>query len=181
MPNDTNHEDEIKTPHKRKSEDKESASSLKWTIRRAALEFGVAKDTVVRGLRNLGMDTARGQSFTTREIFRAIGGDLKFERTRVERAKADALERDNKTAEAELVNAAEVETLLWEITLSPIRSGIINHPKSCARRMRSLLQSAGETVDEPTIDKIIAIIQEETDTILKTHAEATAKVRKPEK
>ncbi len=62
---------------------------MKWTISRAAPEFGTTRETLKRSLSALDL---KGPEYTTREIVRALCGDLKFERTRRERAEADKAE-----------------------------------------------------------------------------------------
>ncbi|MBI5384252.1 MAG: hypothetical protein HZA90_06150 [Verrucomicrobia bacterium] len=65
---------------------------MTWTLTSAAVEFGVSKETLKRGLGASGIEIKRGKTFSTREIVRALHGDLKFERTRRERAEANKAE-----------------------------------------------------------------------------------------
>ena len=78
---------------------------IKWTINTAAAEFCVSKDTIRRGLNREGIEPA--ETYTTKEILRAMGGDFRFESTRRQRAEADRLERENRLADGEIVTVDE--------------------------------------------------------------------------
>lgn len=79
--------------------------SLRWTLARAAAEFGVTRETIRRGLARDGAKPAT--DYSTREIFRAIGGDFRFESTRRQRAEADRIERENRLADGEIITVEE--------------------------------------------------------------------------
>jgi len=87
----------------------------KLSLTRAAVEFGVSKETVRRRLSAIGVKTGTGQTFTIKTIHAALAGDLRFEQTRIRRAQAERAERQNKIEEGVLVNAAEVEAELLPV------------------------------------------------------------------
>ena len=92
---------------------------MEWTIHKAATELGVSRETLTRGLKSIEVDVKRAAAFSTKEIFRALAGDLKFERTRRERGEADKIARANKVAEGQLVEWSAVEKYINERFVSP--------------------------------------------------------------
>jgi hypothetical protein len=98
---------------------------MKWNLSTAALEFGASRETISRGLRANGVTVTAGNDYTTRQIYTALAGDLKYERTRRERAEADKAERENKIASGELHNVNEVEKLVWQDVLAPLRTELL--------------------------------------------------------
>jgi hypothetical protein len=99
-----------------------------WTIHRAAVEFGASRETITRGLRTNGVEVEAGKEFTTRQIFTALAGDLKFERCRRERAQALKIELENKVTEGRLLDVAAIEKRLWTDFLQPLRGELLNLP-----------------------------------------------------
>lgn len=78
-----------------------------FSITSAAVELGVSKETVRRRLAEIGVKTGKGETFTLRELFKAMSGDPRLELTRLRRAQADAEERKNRIAEGELIAIEE--------------------------------------------------------------------------
>ena len=107
---------------------------MKWTIRNAAMEWGVSMETVTRGLRGNGLHDVgkRGRTYTTREIDSAIHGDIDAERLRETRARADLLEIDRRERERELMPRSEVEGYFAECWL-PIRQHLMGLPQLASR------------------------------------------------
>lgn len=99
---------------------------MKWTIQRAATEFGVDAKTIRSGLaRNeVAVKKGRGSSYTTRQITAAIFGDLKGERIRETRARADLLELKRKEREAQLVPMDVARKVLADV-LTPLRTELL--------------------------------------------------------
>jgi hypothetical protein len=105
---------------------------MKWSISKAAVEFGSSRETISRGLRGNGVTVSIGKEFTTKQIFAALAGDLKFERTRRERAEAEKIERENRIAESELLDVAAVDKIMWTDCLQPLRVELMNLPAQLA-------------------------------------------------
>lgn len=105
---------------------------MKWSINKAATEFGVSRETVTRGLRANNTTVKAGEEFTTKQIFAALAGDFKYERTRRERAEADKTERENRVANGELLDRAAIEKKVWTDMLAPIRQEMLNLPGQVA-------------------------------------------------
>lgn len=98
---------------------------MTWTITAASIEFEVSKDTILRGMRQNGLDTSsRGGDFTTKEVLAAIYGDLKHERTRRERAEADKAEIEAAIAKKTVIPREDVVTFIRQ-TFSPVREMIM--------------------------------------------------------
>jgi hypothetical protein len=107
---------------------------MKWTIHKAATEFGVSRETIDRGLLRTGTKSKPGDTYTTKEIFTAIAGDFKFERTRRERATAEKLEMENARIKGETITLAD--NLAWQAkVLQPIRQRLNDLPGSMAHRV----------------------------------------------
>ncbi len=105
---------------------------MKWTILKAATEFGVSRETIRRGLSTNGVKSK--EEYTTREIHGAISGDLKAARTREALANAIAAERENRIAEGELMETQEVVEFYTQALL-PIRQRLLALPNECATRV----------------------------------------------
>jgi phage terminase Nu1 subunit (DNA packaging protein) len=106
---------------------------MNWTIHKAAIEWGVDDKSLAKWLANLGHEIKRGATFHTREITKAIAGDLKAERIRETRARADALERENRVADGEIISLAD--NLTWqEKVLLPLRQALDALPGTMGHR-----------------------------------------------
>jgi len=66
---------------------------MRWTLKSAAAEFGTTRETLKRGMRIAGID--EDKTYATMDICRALFGDLKGERIRETRARADLLEMES--------------------------------------------------------------------------------------
>jgi phage terminase Nu1 subunit (DNA packaging protein) len=108
---------------------------MKWTIQKAATEFGVDPKTIRSGLaRNeVAVKKGRGSSYTTRQITAAIFGDLKGERIRETRARADLLELKRKEREGVLVPMDVARKVLADVLL-PVRTELLAASSTLAGR-----------------------------------------------
>lgn len=107
---------------------------MNWTCTMAAKEFGVSRETVIRGLRGLGHEPKQNDKFTTRDIHRALAGDLKAERAREARANADLKEMEIAQLRKELVPLGEVETMLADLVTLPVRQWLLDQPSRMSSR-----------------------------------------------
>jgi hypothetical protein len=98
---------------------------IKWTVHAAAVEFGVSRETIERGLRQAGIKAESFSRYTTRQIFTALAGDFKAERIRNLRLDAEAKERAAAIEIGQLQSRDRVEELVWFGVLEPIRSGLM--------------------------------------------------------
>jgi len=108
--------------------------AIKLTLRGAADEFRVARETIRRGLMANGVELGKeGQTFSLHDIHAAISGDVKVATARDKTASAIARERENRVAEGELITIAEHEE--WqERTLLPIRQRLLALATEMAQR-----------------------------------------------
>jgi hypothetical protein len=81
---------------------------LRWSIYRAAGEFGLTHQTLSKRLRQLGSAPAKDGRYSTQQIVSAIFNDANSERTRLYREQADRLALANAKARAEQIDPAEV-------------------------------------------------------------------------
>ena len=108
---------------------------MKWTLQKSSAEFGAARETIKAGLVRNGVEVRKGRNhaFTTKQILAAIFGDLKAERTREARARADLLELKRREREAELVPLDEAKAAVSRV-LVPLRTELLALPSSIAAR-----------------------------------------------
>lgn len=106
---------------------------MKWTINKAAIEWGIDRRTLATRLAELGLDTDKGTTFHTREISRAVVGDLDAEKIKL--TKADAALREIEVAEkrAQLVDLAEVQVMVRDALL-PVSQRLRALPGEVAHR-----------------------------------------------
>ena len=77
---------------------------LRWSIERAASEFGRAPRTVAARLKQSGQTQGEDGKFSTAQVATAIYGDLEGEKLRKTKEDADRLALANATARGELVD-----------------------------------------------------------------------------
>lgn len=106
------------------------------SIEGAAREIGCSRETLRRGLRELGLETAKGTLFPLRQIFRALHSDGKAERTRLDRERADALALERRKNERELLPRGEVVDFVTSILL-PVRQQVLELPSQMAGRVNT--------------------------------------------
>jgi hypothetical protein len=72
---------------------KKQAAGIRWSIYRAAMEFGIDRRTLARRLAAAGgIHPGDDGRYSTRDIVRAVFTDLEAERTRLTKAQADCAE-----------------------------------------------------------------------------------------
>ena len=104
-----------------------ASRAMKWTLLKASEEFGVSRETIRRGLRDIGIDVKKGATYETRQIVEALYGDDKKERTRESRARADLLEREKAELDKVLVRLDAVQQMILEAFL-PVRQRLLSLP-----------------------------------------------------
>ena len=105
---------------------------MRWSLRQASIEFGASRETIIRGLRANGVRTDVQTDYSTREIFDALAGDLKLTRAKLARAELSKIERENALAEGQLHSLENVQRILWDDCLSPLRTSLLNMPQAIA-------------------------------------------------
>jgi len=81
---------------------------LRWTLRQAAREFDVAKDTLRRRLGECHQQPAADGTYTTRQLTEAIYVDLYGAKLRTQNEKAEKLRIENEVSRGELLNRREL-------------------------------------------------------------------------
>ena len=76
---------------------------IQLSLTRASVEFSVSRDTISRGLSGLGIAAKDGQTYSIGLLYRAVSGDLKLQRTRETKLRADLLELEKAKLEGELL------------------------------------------------------------------------------
>lgn len=100
--------------------------AIKWTVERAAQEFGVDHRGLASALRRAGLEPVDGH-YTTAQIAQAIYGDLEAEKIRTERARADLLEIELAEKRGSVVAVEEVKELGAKVIIA-VRDKIQNSP-----------------------------------------------------
>ena len=104
---------------------------MKWTLSKAAPEWGTTRETLKRGLRLAGIPERK--TYTTRDIDRALHDDLKLERARETGLRADLLELKRQQKSGDLVTMDEARCVIAE-ALAPVRSKLMAMPSTLALR-----------------------------------------------
>jgi hypothetical protein len=85
-----------------------SQPSLRWTIEKAAMNFGVDRKRLTRKLRQADLERSPDGKYSTKQIVSAIYDDASSERCRLYREQADRLSIANAKARAEQVDVDAV-------------------------------------------------------------------------
>src|SRR6516165_12283604 len=89
--------------------------ALRWTVMRAAAEFGMHRDTLTKYLRREGIHPGPDGKFSTQEIVKGVYGDLRSEQVRETRARADKLELELAKERQQVIPAPRVFQFLENI------------------------------------------------------------------
>ena len=134
---------------------------MKWTLPKACVEFGVARETIRKGLIQIGEEYKPGGSWSTKTIVRAIAGDGKVERARLTMAQADREEMEVAKMRREVLPLAEVVEVIRG-TFQPIRDALVSLPHSLAARCNpSDPQMAMEALGG-AVDNVLRALREDT-------------------
>lgn len=106
---------------------------MRWTIEKAAREWGVSETTLARGIRRMALEVARGETYETPVIHRALTGEKHEAQARLAMAKAAMLEREERREAGELIDVQEMRSVI-DAQFGPIRQAIVTAPAAlCAR------------------------------------------------
>jgi hypothetical protein len=114
----------MKSPHKTALKSQNQPAGIRWSIYRAAVEFGIDRRTLARRLASASTEPGPDAHYSTRDIVCAVFTDLETERTRLTKAQADVAELKR----GELLRnwmPRELVIPLWNGTLEIMR-GIIS-------------------------------------------------------
>jgi hypothetical protein len=133
---------------------------MKWTIHKAAAEWGVDRRTLAKRLTGAGLKVERNSQFTTQEITQAIVGDLNSERIRETRARADLLELERREKQRELVSLTEVQKMIFE-SFQPIRDQMNALPSQAASRCNPTDPALARQALEEWLRTVLPLIRNE--------------------
>lgn len=133
---------------------------ISWTIREASLELEVSRDTITAGLRRQDITVKRGARYSTREIFAAVAGDYRSERTRQARARADLLELEKRVKAGDLVPMAAAEATLTRALL-PVRQRLLALPSELSARTNPTDPVHAEQMLDAWVQRSLVMIQAE--------------------
>lgn len=100
---------------------------LRWTIDRAASEFGLDRKTLSSRIRNRGILPGEDGKFSTRDICVAVFTDSKAARDKLTEAQEENFVLRNGKLAGELVDAKQCQSL-WDATIIALRQKISDAP-----------------------------------------------------
>ena len=98
---------------------------IQLSLTRASVEFSVSRDTISRGLSGLGIAAKDGQTYSIGLLYRAVSGDLKLQRTRETKLRADLLELELAQQEGRLLEP-EIVTERINKAFGSVRQAILS-------------------------------------------------------
>ena len=96
--------------------------AARWTIHKAAVEFGCSRETLEKNLRKAGISDSK--DYSTKEIVAAMFGDEKQERIGKLREEKEKLIRERLVDEGNLVASEEVNQWI-DKTMSSIKACVL--------------------------------------------------------
>jgi len=108
-------------------------------MERASAEFGINPRTLSARMKQLSVLPADDGKYSTKEIARAVFGDLEMERIRKTSAEADQIEMENKTKAGELIDVAEFAKDYEAAALAVVR--IVKSSKLTEDAQNEILQA----------------------------------------
>ena len=120
--------------------------AIRWTIEKAATEFGVNRGTLTKKLRTNETEPAEDGKFSTKQIVSAIYDDSQSERTRLYREQADRLAIANAKSRSEQVDA-ETVFKAYEGVFIAIRQTILASNLGDAEKSELLANLRHDTTD----------------------------------
>ncbi len=125
---------------------------IQATLQEWATSLGIERRTLEVKLVKNGIEfEKRSRSLTAKQVLDAMIGDFNAEKLRLTSAQAMAVEMEN-AEKAEVLNKrVDVERIVWEECLSPLRDQLIGYPNTVGVKIKSALQSRG--VDKELADE----------------------------
>jgi phage terminase Nu1 subunit (DNA packaging protein) len=117
---------------------------MKWNLHTAAREFGVSRETIKKRLTVAEIE--KKATYTTREIVRAIFGDIDSEKLRLCREQADKLELENAESRKTMVPVGDLVPLLGKF-LSAARARLDGDPKLEREEKDKIIEDLGKCLD----------------------------------
>lgn len=115
---------------------------IELSIQRAALEFGVSRETIRKAM------NGATDKLTIRTVHEALsGGDIKAERLRGQRIANERAEAEQAIEQGDLHRLAEVERIVWNELLSPLREAWKGYPSTTGVKLREMLRANGVADD----------------------------------
>jgi len=133
---------------------------MRWTVSKAATEWGIDRRTLTERLKAIGLDARKGVKFHTRDISRAVTGDLEQERILETRERRLALERDRLEADGDLVRFEGVNRLYTEACL-PIRQRLLALPAEASSRCNPSDPKHARDVLQRWVDDALPLIRKD--------------------
>ena len=121
--------------------------SIRWTVERAATEFGCARETLSNRLKRAGIIAGADGRWSTKQICAAVHGDLESEKLRNLRDDAEIKEFELGRLRRELIPAVDVHAT-WAAIIIALRQAVWNFDAPEAVRRRWLLELRDLKVDD---------------------------------
>lgn len=118
--------------------------AIRWTVNRAAGEFGTTHQTLTRRLLALGVVPAEDGFYSTKQIASAVFGDKDGERIRLLKEQADKIELENAQTRREQAPMVQVEKV-WVGWALAIRDAV--RDQEIPHEMKQAILTAVRDVD----------------------------------
>jgi phage terminase Nu1 subunit (DNA packaging protein) len=112
---------------------------LRWTLEKAAMNFGIHRSTLTKKLRVGDTEPGPDGKFSTQQIVAAIYNDSNSERTRLYREQGDRLALENAKSRSEQIDVESVWKT-YEGIFSAMRKTILASPLTDAEKAEALAQ-----------------------------------------
>lgn len=117
---------------------------MQWSLKKAAAEFGVSRETLKKRLTIAEIPTK--PTYSTKEICRAVFGDLNNERLRLTREQADKLALENEQTRKIMAPVTELIPLFGKYC-SAARARIDGDPKLDREEKDKIIEDIGKLLD----------------------------------
>ena len=135
-------------------------SHIRATLTAWSKNLAISREALTRRLHDALVDWESSETLTAAQVYRAMLSDKDAALTRKALAEADRIEREEKEARKELVNLAEVEKVVWQDCLMPLRTELEQMPRSLCAMCNPQDQDTAQKVLEQWVEKVKANIRE---------------------
>jgi phage terminase Nu1 subunit (DNA packaging protein) len=124
-----------------------SHKSIRWTLEKAAVEFGIDRKTLAKKITTKGVMAGEDGKFSTREISTAIFSDGEAARASLAISQRENFDLRNKKLAGELVDAKQCQ-LLWDSVIIALRQKIADAQIPDAAKQELVRDLQNITIDD---------------------------------
>ena len=124
------------------------------TVTSWATSLGKDPSTIRSAMARAGISFEPDEKFTALVIFNLFTGDKQAAKIRLDTAMAEKVERENRLAEKELCALADVEKIIWDDCLLPLRQSLEALPASVSIQCNPSQPELALTVLQNAVEEI---------------------------